>query len=402
MSELLFLQQALGIPELHLQSAEVKENHVWITAGLMIEKGVCPDCETICTQAHQYLERSVRHLPMWGKTCGITYLEPQMECPQCGRTFVPPAGFLLPRHPHVTREYAQYLFDRMKGNCIKVLAQQEGLPEKTLEAIYYAVAEERDRSTPLEPTTHVGIDEISTQKGHGKFKAVISDLKRGQVLDLLESREKAVLVAWFRGKPPEWRAAVRVVSIDLWEPYRQGVKEVFGQRVMLVADKFHGVKQFNGRIQDTRREIQREAPPEVQEALKGIRWAILKDPKHLKGEERRALGRALASHPPLRRMYELKKAFLKIYRVGVDRPIRRLKGWIKRARAAGLRNLEKFVRTLENWWDEITAYFRSGATNAGCEGLNTVIKLVNRRAYGYRNHRHFVLRVKHETGALSA
>lgn len=220
---------------------------------------------------------------------------------------------------------------------------------------------------------------------------------------MLQTRKKRALKAWFRKQPYEWRRAIRVACIDMWGPYEQAIREVFGDQVRVVADKFHVVKQLNDRITQARRRIQREASDEVKEQLKGIRWAILKNRKKLSREEREALDRAFRHSRELCRMYQLKQEFLRIYRhrpQGRGGAIRRLRGWMKKVLATGLTDLHAFVRTLCNWWEEVTAYFQTGRTNAGAEGMNTLIKLVMRRGYGFRNHDHFRLRILQESGTL--
>lgn len=227
------------------------------------------------------------------------------------------------------------------------------------------------------------------------------DLARGKVLEMLQNREKATLEAFLRGQPREWREAVRVVAIDMWAPYAQAAQEVFGERVRVVVDKFHVVKQLSERIQYCRRAIQREASEEVRAKLKGTRWSLLKPRERLSDEERGALDQALRTSPELRQMYELKQEFMRIYRPGRRQgAIRRLRRWAKKVQKTTLIPLHLFVKTLRNWWKEITEYFRSGITNAAAEGLNLTIRLVQRRAYGFRNHQHFRLRVLHETGSL--
>ena len=42
-------------------------------------------------------------------------------------------------------------------------------------------------------------------------------------------------------------------------------------------------------------------------------------------------------------------------------------------------------RTVEPWWPEIDAFIHTGITNATSEGINRVIKLVARNAFGFRN-----------------
>ncbi len=56
-------------------------------------------------------------------------------------------------------------------------------------------------------------------------------------------------------------------------------------------------------------------------------------------------------------------------------------------------SLTKFVRTLRRWWDVILNYVHERLTSGVVEGLNNKLKLIKRRAFGYRNFTHFRLRV---------
>lgn len=247
------------------------------------------------------------------------------------------------------------------------------------------------------------MDEISVCKGRSRFRVVVYDLKSGKILDILKTRKKGALMAWFRRQPQWWRRTIRVFCIDMWGPYEQAIREVFGDQVTVVADKFHVVKQLNDRITQARRRIQREAPDQVKDSLKGIRWAILKDRRKLNREEKERLGQAFRHSPMLKQMYILKQEFLRLYRRASQSrggPVRGLRGWMRKVLATPLQDLHKFVATLCNWWEEVIAYFRTGKTNAGAEGMNTLVKLVMRRGYGFRNHDHFRLRILQESGAL--
>lgn len=68
--------------------------------------------------------------------------------------------------------------------------------------------------------------------------------------------------------------------------------------------------------------------------------------------------------------------------------------------AFGQRALLAFGQTLRNWWEEIGAYFRHRVTKAAAEGLNTKIELVLRRAFGFRHHESFRIRVLQACGGL--
>jgi transposase len=51
---------------------------------------------------------------------------------------------------------------------------------------------------------------------------------------------------------------------------------------------------------------------------------------------------------------------------------------------AGIAELERLATT-ERWWPAIEAFIKTGITNAKSEGINRVVKLTARNAYGFRN-----------------
>ena len=70
-----------------------------------------------------------------------------------------------------------------------------------------------------------------------------------------------------------------------------------------------------------------------------------------------------------------------------------LEGWCRRANATGIRVLQTMSKTLLghrtgllNWYDE-------PISTGPLEGINNKIGALQRRAYGYRNYDHFVLRL---------
>jgi transposase len=47
--------------------------------------------------------------------------------------------------------------------------------------------------------------------------------------------------------------------------------------------------------------------------------------------------------------------------------------------------LRRLAGTIEAWWPQIEAFIRTGVTNAASEGVNRLIKLEARNAFGFRN-----------------
>jgi transposase len=47
--------------------------------------------------------------------------------------------------------------------------------------------------------------------------------------------------------------------------------------------------------------------------------------------------------------------------------------------------LHRLARTIQTWWPQIEAFIHTGVTNAASEGVNRLIKLEARNAFGFRH-----------------
>jgi len=232
---------------------------------------------------------------------------------------------------------------------------------------------------------------------------VLIDHTNGRVLDVLESREKDVLVRWLTAaKESGLLSSVQEVTCDMWDAYVEAAKEAFGPGVRITIDRFHVMKNFQDRLSEARREIQRTLPKERAKELKGSRWLWLTNPQNLTPEQRAELEGLKRKFPELGRLAEHREALRRIFEDGrVGRPetaVRKLRGWCRRGRRLGLKALEQFNRTLENWMDKIANYFVSRSSNGRTEGFNRGLRAILWRACGMSNFSHFRLRVLHLFG----
>jgi len=70
-----------------------------------------------------------------------------------------------------------------------------------------------------------------------------------------------------------------------------------------------------------------------------------------------------------------------------------LASWIKEAEGSRLPSFRRTAATLKRWQKEVLNYWRYPVTNALVEGKHNRVKVLKRRAYGYRNDRSFMLRI---------
>ena len=227
---------------------------------------------------------------------------------------------------------------------------------------------------------------------------MIVDHSNARVLEILESREKAVVLAYLRrAKAEGLLAEVAEVTTDMWDGYVSAAREAFGADVRITIDRFHVMKNFQKQLTAARREIQRQLPKDEAKALKGTRWLWLTNEENLSAEERAQLAQLQRRFPllgQLRRQRERLRALFEdrtIHSAGAG--AKQLRVWMREARALGLQALERFCQTLENWLDKIANYFVKRASNGRVEGFNTGLRALLRRAFGMVNFEHFRLRV---------
>ncbi|MFB7504066.1 transposase [Streptomyces broussonetiae] len=56
--------------------------------------------------------------------------------------------------------------------------------------------------------------------------------------------------------------------------------------------------------------------------------------------------------------------------------------------------VRQLATIVDRWWPEVAAFIDTGHSNAESEGINRVIKLVARNAFGFRNNDHQQLRTR--------
>lgn len=396
------LTRVLALPELAVTHLEVAAWRGWLILHCVptATEAICPSCAQPSSAIHQYHTRTVRDLSWAGYTCFLQLTRRRFDCAHCALPFTEPLAALAP-HARMTCRYSEFLFAQCRERSLQQVVREQELGYKTVEANYYHQAHAQV-ATPLGLVQRLGIDEIALKKGHGQYALVLSDRDAGRVIALLPERSQAVLEAYLASWSAEQRAAVTDVMVDLWAPYHQAVRRQL-PHVRLVADRFHVMKNLNERVNEARRTIQREASATERAHLKGCRWLLVKNVSDLSVTEQAELSNLKQQVPTLGRLHDLKEELRTIFEREVEQASAsiRLEEWITAAQASGLSSLSKFVGTLRNWWTAILNYFPERLNSGFVEGLNNKIKLVKRRAFGFRNFAHFRLRVLIECGGTT-
>ncbi len=97
--------------------------------------------------------------------------------------------------------------------------------------------------------------------------------------------------------------------------------------------------------------------------------------------------------PTLKMAHRLKECLRHIFEYDStkEKAIQRLQKWSHIAEQEQL--FPEFRKTLARWMDKIANYFHQRTTSGMVEGINNKVKLIKRRAFGFRNFGNFRLRV---------
>ena len=264
------------------------------------------------------------------------------------------------------------------------------------------VAEARGRTDRLTGVTRIAIDEKAYRKGH-RYLTVVTDLDTGRVVWAAEGRSKASVEAFFADLGTERAAALTHVGCD-GADWIHTVVKAEAPNAVLCLDSFHVVAWACEAVDEVRRRITRDLKAagraEDATALKGSRWAVLKNPDNLTGGQQESLASIKATNGPLYRAYLIKEQLREVFRAKGRRGRLLLAGVLAWASRSRLPEMVDLARKLRRFKDLIGNTLDHGVTSALAENTNTHITVLARRAYGFHSPEALIAMIELTRGGL--
>lgn len=243
----------------------------------------------------------------------------------------------------------------------------------------------------LDGLFRIGVDEISWRKHH-RYLTLVVDHDRGVVVWGAKGRDSATLDQFFDELGPQRSAEIEAVSLDLGPAYIKSVTaQEHAPQAIICADPFHCVKLVGDALDDVRRQLWNELRklPDDRWAkdFKGTRWALLKNPEDLTERQAEQLARIRRNRGGIWRAYEMKEQYRAIFAGDLTRheAAELLDRWCARAQRSRLAPFVKAARTMRYRRDLILNAIEHGISNGRVEGLNTKVRLIVRRGYGFHS-----------------
>ena len=264
------------------------------------------------------------------------------------------------------------------------------------------VAEARGRTDRLAGVVKVAIDEKAYRKGH-RYLTVVTDLDTGRVVWAAEGRSKATVEAFFADLGTERAAALTHVGCD-GADWIHTVVTAKAPNAVLCLDSFHVVAWAGEAVDEVRRRITRDLKAagrgEDAKALKGSRWAVLKNPKNLTSGQQESLASIKTTNGPLYRAYLIKEQLREVFRAKGKRGRLLLAGVISWASRSRIPEMVDLARKLRRFKDLIANTLDHGVTSALAENTNTHISVLARRAYGFHSPEALIAMIELTRGGL--
>lgn len=376
----------------------------------------CPFCHKRCKRYDHQLRapRTWRALDWGGTLVEVVGYTHRINCPKHGvivadvpwaypgsrftKDFDLTVGWLAVYLPRSTvSEYMRIDWETV-GRCVN----------RTLHAI------EPERSRRLDGLVNIGIDETSYKKGH-KYITVVVNHDNNTVVWAAQGHGKKVLEQFYRQLTPEQLSSIKVVTGDGAKWITDCVNQ-FTPECERCVDPFHVVEWAMEALDEVRREVWREAydeavqlakanprkpgrpradNPESQkvtaakakaEGIKNAAYALGKAPEHLTDLQQMKLAMIAESSKRLYRAYRMKEMLRLLLKIEdpaeAEVELNRWLWWASHSRIDAFKELYKKIKRHKK---HILNTIRLGLSNARIEATNNKIKLIIRKAYGFRN-----------------
>jgi transposase len=296
-----------------------------------------------------------------------------MRCDRCQKKFREELGFVKKKRNY-TERFKNKIIREVIESDLKNVAQRNDVSEQEIETMLKDVGQELRVKKPSN-LSKLGIDEIAVVKGQGNYYVVLVDIEQRIPIGLVEQRTEEAVTNYLKSWGDEILSQITEVSIDLWRPYQKVVQKLMPQAIV-VADRFHVMKQVSQELDSQRKKSKLEAQKLEKESekefiLSGLnqsKYALLKNEKDLTDKQKDKLEEVKKVSPILAKMHGLKEDFRNIFETNYNwvEGLLSLADWLKNAQDYFL----KSFGTIRRWIGEIIAYFDEGTTQGVVEGIN--------------------------------
>jgi transposase len=349
------------------------------------------------------ISRRFDFVPMWGMAVVFIYFMRRVNCPDCGvRVEQVPWG---DGKSPVTHELKWFLAKWAKLMSWKEVATAfqvswDCVFESVKQAVSWGLSHRN-----LEGIESIGIDEVQWHRGH-KYQTLVYQIDEGRkrLLWIGPDRTAKTLLRFFRFLGKDRTKKLQFICSDMWQAYLKVILKKASHAIH-VLDRFHVMQLIGKAINDVRAEEVKQLKHDGYEPiLKGARWLLLKRPENLTDKQAVKLSELLQYNLRSIRSHLMKEDFQRFWEYSTAGWAGKfLDQWCNRAMKSKIEPMKKVARTFRSKRDLILNWFRAGGmlSSGVVEGFNNKVKLVTRKAYGFKTQEAYEIALYHNLGDLS-
>ena len=380
------LNRLLRLPGASVVDVSFGAEGVIVTVRLRRRRRVCASCGQTGRrlEIHDRRIKRWRHLDLGASRCIIECQLRLLRCPDCG-VRAEPVPWARPGAQH-TRDFddvVAWLAQQMAKTPIAGLLR---IGWDTVGRIVERVMADHLDQARLNGLVAIGVDEISYRRGQ-RYLTCVADHASGTIVWCAPGRNSATLQDFF-DQLGDHKASIRAVSIDMSGEYQRAIRQAI-PHAEICFDPFHVCRLASRATDQVRRDEwnahERSHTP-TGRWVKGTRWSLLKAPERQTLGQLATLGEVQQANRRLYRAFLLREELRLLYHL--DDPAlapAHLDAWLAWAARSRLRPFVALAHTLRAHRDGILAAIRLGLSNGRLEGLNSKIRLISHRSFGFHS-----------------
>jgi transposase len=303
----------------------------------------------------------------------------------------------LADNPFYTKRFAYFVGRRCRDSSIKAVAEELALDWQTVKELDKQYMTEQLRRASQPAPRAIGIDEIAIRKRH-TYRIVVSDLDRRRPIWFGGTdRSEQSMDAFFAWLGRDKSGKIRLAVMDMWKAFRTStLKEGNAPQALIVYDKFHVLRHLQKALDQVRKNEYSRLTGPGRRFIKGQKFALLSRWRNLNTQGKKGLKLLFNANRRLYTAYLLKESFEQLWSYETPGWARRFfDNWRASLKWQRLKPYEKFAAMIEAHWDGIVAYCHTDNKVAlgFVEGLNNKIRVIQRRAYGFRDEEYLRLKI---------
>ena len=353
----------------------------------------CPKCGSCHLRCKDTFIRNIKNISIGGRASILRFKTHKYCCKDCGSYFnSTPRGLL--KYQQTMESLKREVFHKhCEGVSKKDLSQDFGVSDSSIERWFRQgyIRKNKELQHARCPMV-LGIDEHYFSKKN-RYATTFVNLSKHKVFDVVLGRSENDLISYLhqlKGKDK-----VRVIVMDLSATYRLIAKKYF-PNAMIVSDRFHVIKLVLESFIKTAYNLDKNLKKQF-----GLGRLLRKKQADLNAMQRLKLESYFKANPTIKILYNITQELMSLmnekmckFKDCKQRLIPKLLKFIELLKKCGFELFRKLGRTIEYWQEEIGRMFRFTRSNGITEGFHRKMKLIQRRAYGFRNFENYRLRVR--------